>query len=60
MFLKRDDLNHTGSHKINNVLGQALLTRRLGKTRVIAETVPASTASRRRPPRRCSASTPTI
>ncbi|BDZ38291.1 hypothetical protein GCM10025863_09050 [Microbacterium suwonense] len=38
MFLKREDLNHTGSHKINNVLGQALLTRRLGKTRVIAET----------------------
>ncbi|MBL5975431.1 MAG: tryptophan synthase subunit beta [Candidatus Leucobacter sulfamidivorax] len=38
VFLKREDLNHTGSHKINNVLGQALLTRRLGKTRVIAET----------------------
>ncbi|WP_442922492.1 tryptophan synthase subunit beta [Microbacterium sp. Root53] len=38
IFLKREDLNHTGSHKINNVLGQALLTRRLGKTRVIAET----------------------
>ena len=38
MFLKREDLNHTGSHKINNVLGQALLTKRLGKTRVIAET----------------------
>ncbi|MCE7083521.1 tryptophan synthase subunit beta [Streptomyces sp. ST2-7A] len=38
MFLKREDLNHTGSHKINNVLGQALLTRRMGKTRVIAET----------------------
>jgi tryptophan synthase beta chain len=36
--LKREDLNHTGSHKINNVLGQALLTRRMGKTRVIAET----------------------
>lgn len=38
IFLKREDLNHTGSHKINNVLGQALLTRRIGKTRVIAET----------------------
>jgi tryptophan synthase beta chain len=38
MILKREDLNHTGSHKINNVLGQALLTKRMGKTRVIAET----------------------
>ncbi len=38
ILLKREDLNHTGSHKINNVLGQALLVRRLGKTRVIAET----------------------
>jgi tryptophan synthase beta chain len=38
IILKREDLNHTGSHKINNVLGQALLTRRLGKNRVIAET----------------------
>ncbi|PXY25050.1 tryptophan synthase subunit beta [Prauserella endophytica] len=38
IFLKREDLNHTGSHKINNVLGQALLTRRMGKKRVIAET----------------------
>ncbi len=38
VFLKREDLAHTGSHKINNVLGQALLTRRIGKTRVIAET----------------------
>jgi tryptophan synthase beta chain len=38
IFLKREDLAHTGSHKINNVLGQALLTKRLGKTRVIAET----------------------
>lgn len=38
VILKREDLNHTGSHKINNVLGQALLTKRLGKTRVIAET----------------------
>lgn len=38
LVLKREDLTHTGAHKINNVLGQALLTRRLGKTRVIAET----------------------
>ncbi|WP_341729470.1 tryptophan synthase subunit beta [Brooklawnia sp.] len=38
MLLKREDLNHTGSHKINNVLGQGLLTRRMGKQRVIAET----------------------
>ena len=38
VFLKREDLNHTGSHKINNVLGQALLTERMGKKRVIAET----------------------
>ncbi|QRY64668.1 tryptophan synthase subunit beta [Gordonia sp. PDNC005] len=38
LFLKREDLNHTGSHKINNVLGQALLAKRMGKTRVIAET----------------------
>ena len=38
IFLKREDLNHTGSHKINNVLGQALLAKRMGKTRVIAET----------------------
>ncbi|MDQ3898913.1 MAG: pyridoxal-phosphate dependent enzyme, partial [Actinomycetota bacterium] len=38
IVLKREDLNHTGSHKINNVLGQALLTERMGKPRVIAET----------------------
>ena len=38
VFLKREDLNHTGSHKINNVLGQVLLAHRMGKTRVIAET----------------------
>nr|WP_069164479.1 tryptophan synthase subunit beta [Nocardia altamirensis] len=38
ILLKREDLNHTGSHKINNVLGQALLAQRMGKTRVIAET----------------------
>ncbi|HSQ56899.1 MAG TPA: tryptophan synthase subunit beta, partial [Gemmata sp.] len=38
IFLKREDLNHTGAHKINNALGQAMLTRRMGKKRVIAET----------------------
>ncbi len=38
IYVKREDLNHTGSHKINNVMGQGLLCRRLGKTRVIAET----------------------
>ena len=38
IYLKREDLNHTGAHKINNVLGQALLARRMGKTRLIAET----------------------
>ncbi|MBK8462970.1 MAG: tryptophan synthase subunit beta [Nigerium sp.] len=38
LVVKREDLNHTGSHKINNVLGQALLTKRMGKSRVIAET----------------------
>jgi tryptophan synthase beta chain len=38
VLLKREDLNHTGSHKINNVLGQALLAKRMGKTRLIAET----------------------
>jgi tryptophan synthase beta chain len=38
VFLKREDLNHTGSHKINNVIGQALLAKRMGKTRLIAET----------------------
>ncbi len=38
ILLKREDLNHTGSHKINNVLGQALLAKRMGKTRIIAET----------------------
>ncbi|MSW90084.1 MAG: tryptophan synthase subunit beta [Actinobacteria bacterium] len=38
VLLKREDLNHTGSHKINNVLGQALLARRMGKTRLLAET----------------------
>lgn len=38
IYLKREDLNHTGAHKINNVLGQALLTKKMGKTRLIAET----------------------
>ncbi|WP_112874016.1 tryptophan synthase subunit beta [Paracoccus endophyticus] len=38
VYMKRDELNHTGSHKINNVLGQILLARRMGKTRIIAET----------------------
>ena len=38
IYLKREDLNHTGAHKINNVIGQALLARRMGKTRIIAET----------------------
>ena len=38
ILLKREDLNHTGSHKINNVLGQALLAKRMGKTRLVAET----------------------
>lgn len=38
IYLKREDLNHTGAHKINNVLGQALLANKMGKTRLIAET----------------------
>ena len=38
IYLKREDLNHTGAHKINNVLGQVLLAKKMGKTRVIAET----------------------
>ena len=38
IYLKREDLNHTGAHKINNVIGQAMLARRMGKTRIIAET----------------------
>ena len=38
VYLKREDLNHTGAHKINNTIGQALLARRMGKPRVIAET----------------------
>ena len=38
IYLKREDLNHTGAHKINNVLGQILLAKKMGKTRIIAET----------------------
>ena len=38
IFLKREDLNHTGAHKVNNTVGQALLAKRMGKTRIIAET----------------------
>ena len=38
IYIKREDLNHTGAHKINNVMGQGLLTKRMGKKRVIAET----------------------
>ncbi|MGN6979761.1 pyridoxal-phosphate dependent enzyme, partial [Neisseria sp. P0006.S005] len=38
IWLKREDLNHTGAHKVNNTIGQALLARRMGKKRVIAET----------------------
>src|SRR4030081_629738 len=38
VYLKREDLNHTGAHKINNVVGQILLARRMGKTRIVAET----------------------
>ena len=38
IYLKREDLNHTGAHKINNTIGQALLAKRMGKTRIIAET----------------------
>ncbi|MBP7506623.1 MAG: pyridoxal-phosphate dependent enzyme, partial [Prolixibacteraceae bacterium] len=37
IFLKREDLNHTGSHKVNNTIGQILLAKRMGKTRIIAE-----------------------
>ena len=51
VYLKREDLNHTGAHKINNCLGQVLLARKMGKTRVIAERrAPASMASQ--PPQR--------
>jgi tryptophan synthase beta chain len=53
IFLKREDLNHTGSHKINNVLGQALLARQMGKTRVIAETGAGQHGLPPRRPARC-------
>ncbi len=55
MLLKREDLNHTGSHKINNVLGQALLTKRMGKSGSSPRPAPGSTASPPRPPPRSSA-----
>ena len=55
IYLKREDLNHTGAHKINNTVGQALLARRMGKPRVIAETGAGSMASRPRRSRRASA-----
>ena len=45
IYLKREDLNHTGAHKVNNTIGQALLAKYMGKKRVIAETVLASTVS---------------
>ncbi|PJI52913.1 hypothetical protein CTI14_35645, partial [Methylobacterium radiotolerans] len=48
---QREDLNHTGAHKINNCIGQALLAKRMGKPRVIAETGAASTAWPRPPSR---------
>jgi hypothetical protein len=44
IYLKREDLNHTGSHKINNVLGQVLLAKRMGKRRLLLKPVPASMA----------------
>lgn len=44
LYLKREDLNHTGAHKINNAIGQILLARKMGKTRIIAETGAVSTA----------------
>ena len=44
IFLKREDLVHGGAHKTNQVIGQALLAKKMGKTRIIAETAPASTA----------------
>ena len=70
IYLKREELNHTGSHKINNCLGQMLLARRMGKTRIIAETGTAPPRPRPPPasairasstwaPRTCSASRPT-
>lgn len=54
LYLKREDLNHTGAHKINNTIGQILMAKKMGKTRVIAETAPDSTAWPRPPFARCS------
>ena len=54
IYLKREDLNHTGAHKINNTIGQAILARRMGKGRIIAETGRASMGSPRPPPQRFS------
>ena len=56
IWLKREDLLHTGAHKINNALGQALLARRMGKRRIVAEPAPASMAWLRPPCARCSIS----
>jgi tryptophan synthase beta subunit len=67
IYLKREDLNHTGAHKVNNTIGQALLAKKMGKERIIAETrwvkkgssqrpVPVSTESRQRRLPLCSAS----
>jgi len=56
LYLKREDLLHTGAHKLNNALGQAVLAGRLGKRRIVAETAPASTASRPQPSAPASAS----
>jgi len=55
IYLKREDLNHTGSHKINNTLGQALLARRMGKKKVIAETGAGQHGGQRQQLRRSSA-----
>ena len=55
IVIKREDLLHTGAHKINNAVGQVLLARKMGKQRIIAETGPGSTASRRPPPAPASA-----
>jgi len=53
VLLKREDLAHTGAHKINSAVGQALLAKRMGKRRIVAETGRGSTASRARPRARC-------
>ena len=55
IYLKREDLNHMGAHKINNVLGQALLAKKMGKTRLIA---PPPSAHRPRPPKKGAALPP--